>query len=389
MVSSGKNWEPSSPISIRRRPPAASPSYGTNGEDCPLSSHNEEGYPFPLSHTERRRTKFGGAPWHRHPQNLILVLTLAWVGGVMYLGKLAHAILRTHKETANMMGSSLINYGDQEILQKMYGASASDEDVKRWLESRNNNGASIARNAKYGTSAEANNGNTNNGNAGFKNTGKSQDTLQDGSFETKSAGNGNYVTTTLKTKDANARFRNYHDDNFKEWLEYQHKNKQVKYDANGMYGKPQKRAKNFADSRPLAANEQQQLPVVATSDPSVSTIDWPVQGLAHTSCTSSNGCSPSNNVTVLVVYGPEYHTHISEMAWNVATGVHAAFQSHIRHHPSSPLHGHIVFGHTVNVTFLDVMAADAVIIGSPVYNGNIHPDVQNVSEILAELCHCI
>jgi flavorubredoxin len=67
------------------------------------------------------------------------------------------------------------------------------------------------------------------------------------------------------------------------------------------------------------------------------------------------------------------------MAWSVAVGVHAAFQSHIRHHPNSPTHGHIVYGHTSNITFLDVIDADAIIIGSPVYNGNVHPDVQNVS----------
>jgi hypothetical protein len=60
----------------------------------------------------------------------------------------------------------------------------------------------------------------------------------------------------------------------------------------------------------------------ALLDSSVSTIDWPSKmGLASPSCTVLNGCSPSNNVTILVVYGPEYHTHISEMAWNVATGV--------------------------------------------------------------------
>mmetsp|Transcript_35903 Transcript_35903/g.62984 ORF Transcript_35903/g.62984 Transcript_35903/m.62984 type:complete len:295 (-) Transcript_35903:107-991(-) len=166
-----------------------------------------------------------------------------------------------------------------------------------------------------------------------------------------------------------------------EWLEYQTKNKQVKYNANGMHGKNQKSVNNPAaprlalESQSLSSEQQQ--PVVASPDSSISTIDWPLQGLAHVSCTSSNGCSPSTNVTILVVYGPEYHTHISEMAWNVATGIHTAFQSHIRHHPSSPLHGHIVYGHTSNITFLDVIDADAVIIGSPVYNGNVHPDVQN------------
>ena len=69
--------------------------------------------------------------------------------------------------------------------------------------------------------------------------------------------------------------------------------------------------------------------------------------------------------------------HALLLLQNVATGVHTALHSHIKHHPSSPLHGHIVYGHTSNITFLDVMDADAIIIGSPVYNGNIHPDVQN------------
>ena len=78
-------------------------------------------------------------------------------------------------------------------------------------------------------------------------------------------------------------------------------------------------------------------------DTTVSIIDWPIQGTTtHSSCTVLNGCTPSNNVTVLILYGPEFHAHISEMAWNVATGVHAAFQSHIKHHPNSPMQGHII-----------------------------------------------
>lgn len=293
------------------------------------------------------------------------------------------------------MGSSLMDHDenyrqwlvDQGILQKKYGVSASDEHVKQWLEDRSNNGGassyqwleSQGNTYGAGTSSGGSNSKTNYDNAGFDNTGTTGDAWQDWLSETKSsASEGNNGATLSKTIDATAGFRNINDANYQqEWLEYQHQNKQVKYDANGMYGNPQESAANIVDSHPLASTQQQQLPAVAASDPSISTIDWPVQGLAHTSCTASNGCSPSHNVTVLVVYGPEYHTHISEMAWNVATGVHAAFQSHIRHHPSSPLHGHIVFGHTVNVTFLDVMAADAVIIGSPVYNGNLHPDVQN------------
>jgi hypothetical protein len=174
-----------------------------------------------------------------------------------------------------------------------------------------------------------------------------------------------------KAHDINVRFGNS-DPSYQEWLEYQNENTEVKYNANGMFGKDQPSLNR--------RSEQQQL--VATSDSAsstISTIDWPLQGISRPSCTDANGCSPSNNVTVLIVYGPEYHSHISEMAWSVAVGVHAAFQSHIRHHPNSPTHGHIVYGHTSNITFLDVIDADAIIIGSPVYNGNVHPDIQNVS----------
>ena len=191
------------------------------------------------------------------------------------------------------------------------------------------------------------------------------------------------------------------DANYEEWLQYQNNNN-VKYEANGKYGKsqpaPEMLQSDGASSQVVSTSE-------ALHDSSVSTIDWPMKmGMPSPSCTAQNGCTASNNVTILVVYGPEYHTHISEMAWNVAIGVvsyiwqrllspyslselltnnvyhffqHTAFKSHIRHHPNSPLHGHIVYGHTSNITFLDVKDADAIIIGSPVYNGNVHPDVQN------------
>ena len=397
-------------------------------------SHNEEGYPIPQSHTMERRRSFGGGirqPWYRQPQKLILVATLAWVGGVMYLATLAHAILRTHKETADMMGISrggsnehLKQLLEAREMRKKHGASASDEDVQQWLEARSNKyGASgendgdfqqwLQSQNKYGASAETNDdfkqwlesqnnkygasggkvdsGKTNDVNVRFGSVGGDawQDWLSYLESE-KTKSNGSYGATVgrgKKTKDDNVRFGNGGDVIMQEWLEYQTKNKQVTYNANGMYGKNQKSVNNppaprlALESQSLSSEQQQ--PAVASSDSSISTIDWPLQGLAHVSCTSSNGCSPSTNVTILVVYGPEYHTHISEMAWNVATGIHTAFQSHIRHHPSSPLHGHIVYGHTSNITFLDVIDADAVIIGSPVYNGNVHPDVQNVSKISA------
>mmetsp|Transcript_30429 Transcript_30429/g.63622 ORF Transcript_30429/g.63622 Transcript_30429/m.63622 type:complete len:612 (-) Transcript_30429:291-2126(-) len=456
---------------VRRRPPTApytasasssSPSYGTNEEDSllynPSQHHNEEGYPFPQE--RNRRSYYGGGrsyqpqPWYRQPQKLILGATLAWVGGVMYLASLAHAILRTHKETANMMGGSLMDNheGFKEWLgsqkkgmpqrsssasARKYGASASDEDVTKWLEARNaqvygasaetdedfqrwlenkNNYGKYNANAKYGDGDSS-------GSSGeaydedfqqwaeyqydkVKNSySASDETLSD--FQQWS---DKYGATggSSASKTRNSRFGSDYGDAWQDWLEYlesekgtnsggsyrngvpddwsqyQNKNKkQVKYDANGQerhFSSTGASLPSAAEPLPSLSSVHQQ-PAAAVASPldsaPISTIDWPVQGLAHTSCTVSNGCLPSTNVTVLVVYGPEYHTHISEMAWNVATGVHSAFESHIHHHPSSPLHGHIVFGHTSNVTFLDVKDADAVIIGSPVYNGNVHPDVQN------------
>lgn len=386
---------------VRRRPPtapyttaayAASHSYGTNEEDSLLSSHNEEGHLY----AERRRPPgvYYNYPWYRQPQKLILIGGLAWVGSVMYLASLAHSILHAHKETAHVMGSSMAdNYDNyKQWLQSRgesntYGDSASDEHVISWLESRGNN--------KYGASGETN--------GDFQQWKNSQSNKAKYGATNSNAGNGNayedwleYLDTQnsntygaskvksdkTKTKDANVRFGSS-DANYQEWLEYQNKNYEVKYNANGMHDKSHNSVNNLAASRSMAqsqslTSEQHQPGVRATADSSISTIDWPLQGLTpHTSCTTINGCNPSSNVTVLIVYGPEYHTHISEMAWNVATGVHNAFQSHIKHHPSSPLHGHIVYGHTSNVTFLDVMDADAIIIGSPVYNGNVHPDIQN------------
>eukprot|EP00578_Thalassiosira_sp_NH16_P010571 CAMPEP_0181113202 /NCGR_PEP_ID=MMETSP1071-20121207/20222_1 /TAXON_ID=35127 /ORGANISM="Thalassiosira sp., Strain NH16" /LENGTH=559 /DNA_ID=CAMNT_0023197225 /DNA_START=134 /DNA_END=1810 /DNA_ORIENTATION=+ len=423
---------------VRRRPlnapyTATSQIYGTNEEDSLLTSYSEEGRTGAQFHNmDRRRSSGFHPPWYRQPQNMILAVTLAWVGSVMYIASLAHAILRTHKETTHMMGSSMVD-GDENFKQWLdsqgmsnkYGASASDEHVRQWLESRsksyNTYGASGETNAdfqqwlesqgnRYGASGETN--------ADFQEWlesqgnkyGASGETRKDSQHRLKSqkntvkygsssgvAGNGNawedwleYLETEDKYKygasqnsggkhDVNVRFGNSDNANYQEWLEYQDKNSNKKFNANGVHGTSQQNVNNMAAPQKMGSSQSltSQQSDVATSDSSISTIDWPLQGLAHASCTDSNGCSPSTNVTVLIVYGPEYHTHISEMAWNVATGVHTAFQSHIKHHPHTPLHGHIVFGHTSNVTFLEVMDADAVIIGSPVYNGNVHPDVQN------------
>jgi hypothetical protein len=286
-------------------------------------------------------------------------------------------------------GSDQTNEDFQKWLQSQnkYGASdsVSDSDFQKWLESQNKYGLKssdlgdayqdwLAETNRFGASSPSSDTDfqkwlESHNKYGLKSSDLG-DAYQDWLVETKSYG-------PIKVNDHNTNADNHRfgnsDGRPQEWSEYQIMNKDIKYDADGMYGNSQK----SVDS--LAASSEKHLPVIADSDPTISTIDWPLQGIAHSSCTGSNGCTPSNNVTVLIVYGPAYHTSISEMAWNVATGVHAAFQSHIRHHPNSPMHGHIVFGHTSNITFSDVIDADAIIIGTPVYNGNVHPDVQNVS----------
>jgi hypothetical protein len=296
-------------------------------------------------------------------------------------------------ETQNKYGLKGSDLGDayQDWLAETgkLGASApsSDSDFEKWLETQNKYGLkgshlgdayqdSLAETKKYGASSPS-------ADSDFQKWLESQnkyglkgsdlgDAYQDWLAETKkygsikdNDGNANDATNRLGSSEGRPQ----------EWSEYQIMNENVKYDANGMYGHSQK-----SEDR-LGALSEKEMPVIANSDSTVSTIDWPLQGIAHSSCTGLNGCTPSNNVTVLIVYGPAYHSSIAEMAWNVAIGVHAALQSHIRHHPNSPTHGHIVYGHTSNITFSDVQDADAIIIGTPVYNGNVHPDVQNVSEI--------
>lgn len=359
---------------VRRRPPTApyiasgSSPYGTYTEGDSLlryapysDNHNEEGQQQQHSayFTERRRKPM---PWYKQPQKLILAATLAWVGGVMYLANLAHAILRVQKDTThnNMMGSRAMGitsgtdngYGeDVNVRFGMKDYANGNSDFKNWLE----NGQKKNTANRYGME---------------------ELTDSDAGYKEWMEGQNKYGAAQKKMGAAQ-------DSNYDEWLEYQ-ANNEVKYQANGMYGDTQRNSQTVLQaaegpsSSSSSSTSSQQIYKTVTSDSAVSTIDWPMKmGLPHISCTASNGCTSSSNVTILVVYGPEYHTHISEMAWNVATGVHSALKAHIKHHPSSPLHGHIVYGHTSNITFLDVMDADAIIIGSPVYNGNVHPDVQN------------
>ena len=207
-------------------------------------------------------------------------------------------------QSQNKYGSSSQYEDDADFQQWMkekgYGATAGEdgidnEDFQQWLQTQNKYGASGSSSSSSGTTV-----------------GKG-DAWQDYLASLEAQG---------KFGEVNVRFGSSADAIGQEWLEYQKKNKQVKYNANGMYDKSEKSVNNLAKSRAVADSSQQlQQAVVATTlDDSVSTIDWPLQGLAsHASCTSSNGCSPSSNVTVLIVYGPEYHTHISEMAWVSST----------------------------------------------------------------------
>ncbi|KAL3790708.1 hypothetical protein HJC23_009808 [Cyclotella cryptica] len=357
---------------VRRRPPnssyLASNQYGTYEGDSLLryAPYSDEPVEFPVQYSQRRPVPLA---WYRQPQKLIMIATLAWVGGVMYLANLAHAILRSQKESRAMgsplmgmpLGSASSSNGGRDQVNVRFGMNdyaGKDADYNDWLE---RNGAKYSKPYRMedyaGTDADY------------------KEWLESAAYKaSQSSGSSNAGT------NVNVRFGMEQDSlntgaNFDEWLQYQNNNA-VKYEANGKYGESQHTAA-MLQSDTLAA------PEALLSDSSVSTIDWPMRlGLPSPSCTSLNGCSPSNNVTILVVYGPEYHTHISEMAWQVATGVVSVFctlllKAHIQHHPMSPLHGHIIYGHTSNVTFLDVIYADAIIIGSPVYNGNIHPDIQN------------
>ncbi|KAL7476229.1 hypothetical protein ACHAW6_002104 [Cyclotella cf. meneghiniana] len=356
-------------VGVRRRQPTspylASNQYGTYEGDSLLryAPYSDEPVEFPVYFSQRRSVPVA---WYRQPQKLIMLATLAWVGGVMYLANLAHAILRSQQDSramaSPMMGMPLrsgsSSSGGSDKVNIRFGMNdyaGNDADYNEWLENKG---------AKYGKPY---------GMEDYAGTDVDyRQWLESEAYKSSQSSGSNKAGTN---NNVNVRFGREQNSpntgaNFDEWLQYQNNNS-VKYEANGKYGESQQTAA-MLQSGTLSA------PEALLTDSSVSTIDWPMKlGLPSPSCTSLNGCSPSNNVTILVVYGPEYHTHISEMAWNVATGVHAALKSHIRHHPNSPLHGHIIYGHTSNLTFLDVIYADAIIIGSPVYNGNIHPDVQN------------
>ncbi|KAL9190693.1 hypothetical protein ACHAXT_000399 [Thalassiosira profunda] len=434
---------------VRRRPPtvgspfAPASSYGTNEEDSPLlSQHDVDGYPVLQSYAARRR--YGnGSVWYRHPQKLILAATFAWVGGVLYLASLAHAVLRTHREASRPMGSSLVDSDEdfKEWLQSSYGASASDEDVAKWIELRKKNGNKYGATAasdedyqqwleqqankrgwhnqwqenqanKYGASDETNEdfkqwlesqnkyGASNGGSVGGdawedfvtnqqsgtsrvvqnnEGYGNGKEKVESGdkkesharlgnsdASEGYRADSGNSKSKSAKKTESNTRLGN--SDAWQDYVTNQQSGTSRVVQNNQGYGASGENKANKL-TLPWIAKA-----AVSSDLSTLSTIDWPLKDLPPVPC---SGCTPSSNVTVLVVYGPEDHPHISEMAWNVASGVHSAFETHIQHHPGSPLHGHIVLGHTSNVTFSDVMDADAVIIGSPVHNANVHPDVQN------------
>ena len=87
---------------------------------------------------------------------------------------------------------------------------------------------------------------------------------------------------------------------------------------------------------------------------------------------SSTTQQVAENVTILVVYGPEYHSYISAFAWEVAQGVNSGFKKR-----AGTVSGRIIFGTTSNLTFTDVQDADAIILGAPTYNGNPHPNMMS------------
>lgn len=281
---------------MRRRPSNA---YGTHEGDSLLRYAPYAEAPE-VQFTRRR------VAWYKQPQKLIMVATLAWIGGIMYLANLAHAILRSQKQSSPMGSTSKdkvnVRFGMENYADK-------DGDYKQWLEDRKGYGMEnyAEKDADYKQWLENSKG------YGMENYAEKdqdfKDWLENAKYQKSNS------KDTVNVRFGKERALN-NDANYQEWLQYQDNNKKVKYEANGQYGKAQSVAT-------LGQANAAEVPVPeALLDPSVSTIDWPLKmGMPSPSCTSYNGCSPSNNVTILVVYGPEYHTHISEMAWNVATGV--------------------------------------------------------------------
>jgi hypothetical protein len=297
---------------IRRRPPTApypASSYGSYEGDsllryAPYSDHDDAAY------FSRRRVPVA---WYKQPQKLIMVATLAWIGGVMYLANLAHAILRSQKSQvmSSPMGSSGGSKDQVNVRFGMENYADKDSDYKQWLDSQNGYGMENSNYADQDSDYEQ-----------WLDSQKGYDTgnyYADKDQWTESRKYQKSSTNTNNEANVNVRFgkgRSLKDASFEEWLQYQENNK-VKYEANGKYGQAQPAPEMLQSD----ATQEASVPA-ALLDSSVSTIDWPMKmGLTSPSCTTLNGCSPSNNVTILVVYGPEYHTHISEMAWHVATGV--------------------------------------------------------------------
>lgn len=293
---------------VRRRPPTAhyiaSNAYGTYEGDSLLHYAPYADSPEDPQYFSRRRAP---APWYKQPQKIVMVATLAWIGGVMYLANLAHAILRSHKQSNQAMGSPIMGSSDTNSKNQvnvrfgMENYDDKDADYKQWLQDHKAYGMEnyADKDADYQQWLQ-----------NKKAYGMENDVGEDADFQEwlDTVKNGGYGKKRGLNNDAN----------YQEWLQYQRNNK-VKYEANGKYGKAQPAPEMLQSD---ASGAQEVAVPEALLDSSVSTIDWPSKmGLASPSCTVLNGCSPSNNVTILVVYGPEYHTHISEMAWNVATGV--------------------------------------------------------------------
>ena len=296
---------------VRRRPTNA---YGTYEGDSLLRyapySDNAEAQYF-----QRRRVP---GVWYKQPQKLIMLATVAWIGGVMYLANLAHAILRGQKANPSVgvpaMGSGSSSGGNGvNVRFGMENYAEKDADYKDWLDSHKGYGMEnyAEKDADYKNWLDSHKG------YGMENYAEKDQDFKEWLDSKKYQSSQKSNNANVNVRFGNARGLDK-DANYEEWLQYQNNNN-LKYEANGKYGKSQPQPEMLQSD---AVSSQ----VVSTSealhDSSVSTIDWPMKmGMPSPSCTARNGCSASNNVTILVVYGPEYHTHISEMAWNVATGV--------------------------------------------------------------------
>jgi multimeric flavodoxin WrbA len=83
--------------------------------------------------------------------------------------------------------------------------------------------------------------------------------------------------------------------------------------------------------------------------------------------------------TVLILY-LEGHEHLKRMAQEVSNGVIQVQNTSMGDKNQNPCRTAALLPKVVtyeDASFKDVLSADAIILGSPVYNANVHPDVQS------------